>query len=99
MKLYVIIRKNLSTSQIAVQGGHAVAEYCRSFPDSKWGYHTLVYLGVENEHELDQWLEKLKTNKNEYVEFREPWWDNSLTAIAVLGTEDVKTLVSDLKLI
>ncbi len=99
MKLYVLIRKDLSTSQQAVQAGHAVAEYCRHFPDSPWGYRSLVYLSVENEYELKDWLEILKSNKDEFAQFNEPWWDNELTAIAVLGTERVQTLVKDLKLI
>ena len=99
MKLYVLIRKDLSTSQQAVQGGHAVAEYCRHYPNSDWGYRSLVYLAVENEYELEDWLKIFKSNKDEFAQFNEPWWDNSLTAVAVLGTDSVKTLVKDLKLI
>ena len=54
-KLYVLVRKDLSKSQQAVQGGHAVAEYLLSGPLTAWSNGTLVYLGVRNETELKFW--------------------------------------------
>lgn len=45
MKLYILVRRDLSKSQQAVQAGHAVAEFCRRFPE----YRTLVYLAVTEE--------------------------------------------------
>lgn len=100
MKLYVLIRKDLSTSHQMVQGGHAVAEFCRKYPNSEWGYHSLVYLGVPDEGELKSWKELFELyNDNEVVEFREPWWDNRLTAVAVLGTDLVQSYVKTLQLI
>ena len=49
------MRKDLSKSQQAVQGGHAVAEYLLSGPLTAWPNGTLVYLGVRNETELKFW--------------------------------------------
>jgi peptidyl-tRNA hydrolase len=43
-KLYVLIRKDMSKSQQAVQAGHAVAEYLLKRPNTKWDNGTLVYL-------------------------------------------------------
>ena len=54
-KLYVLVRKDLSKSQQAVQAGHAVAEFLLRGPSTFWGNGTLVYLGVHNETELKWW--------------------------------------------
>lgn len=100
MKLYVLVRKDLTISQQAVQAGHAVAEFCRKFPNSEWGYSTLVYLGAEDKLELANWLDVFNLYGDEEVaEYREEYYNNELTAIAVLGSELVKTQVKELKLI
>jgi len=54
-KLYVLVRKDLSKSQQAVQAGHVVAEYLLRGPHTMWDNGTLVYLGVRNENELKFW--------------------------------------------
>ncbi len=77
-KLYVLVRKDLSKSQQAVQAGHAVAEYLLHGPITKWENGTLIYLGVNNEQELVDW----KMQLNNYIEFREPDIGNQITAIA-----------------
>jgi len=54
-KLYVLVRKDLSKSQQAVQAGHVVAEYLLRGPHTMWDNGTLVYLSVRNENELKFW--------------------------------------------
>ena len=56
-KLFVLVRKDLSKSQQAVQAGHAVAEYLLRGPSTFWGNGTLVYLGVRNETDLKWWAD------------------------------------------
>jgi len=79
----VIVRKDLSTSQQAVQAGHAVAEFLlhgQFF--RRWQNETLIYLGVKGLIQLTNLKRKLDMNDIPYVEFREPDIGNQLTAIA-----------------
>ena len=87
MKLYAITRRDLSTSQQAIQAGHAAIKLVQNAsPGQLEGWdNTLVYLGVESEAKLLLWADKLKRKGIKYVEFREPDMDNELTAIATLG--------------
>lgn len=79
-RLYVLIRKDLSRSQQAVQAGHAVAEYLLKRPSTQWDNGTLIYLSVCSEQELREWAEKLG---DRCVWFLEPDIGNQMTALAV----------------
>lgn len=86
-KLYVIVRKDLSPSQIAVQAGHAVAEYLVN--DSKtWKNEILIYLGVPGLRQLHRWMMKLDNQDVEYTTWREPDINNEVTAIASTGSSE-----------
>jgi hypothetical protein len=101
MKLYVIVRKDIPLSHIAVQAGHSVGEWVKNFPLSakdEWD-NTLVYLGVSDEIELNSWNTLLKSIEPKHIEWRESYWDNSFTSFGVLGTPEVQKLVKGLKLI
>lgn len=88
MKLYVLVRKDLSKSQQAVQAGHAVAEWLLRNPDSQeWTNGTLVYLIVHNEQELFEWTDKLDGLGVSWTGFREPDIGNQMTAMATLGND------------
>jgi peptidyl-tRNA hydrolase len=82
MKLFVIVRKDLSTSQRAVQAGHAVAAYLLhgSFL-RRWQNETLIYLGVKGLKQLENLKRKFEMNGINYIEFREPDLNNETTAI------------------
>ena len=82
MKLYVIVRKDLSISQRAVQAGHAVAEFLLRGPFSRWKNGTLIYLGVKSLNQLENLKLKLDYFDISYAEFREPDIGNEVTAIA-----------------
>jgi len=82
MKLYVIVRKDLSPSQRAVQAGHAVAEFLLRGPFSRWSNGTLVYLGVKGLNQLENLKYKLQSLDIQFTEFREPDIGDQVTAIA-----------------
>ena len=89
-KLYVLIRKDLSKSQQAVQAGHAVAEWVLHSPDkSKWTNGTLIYLSVKSEKDLKKWAYKLALRNIEFEEFFEPDLNNDVTALATLGNDAI----------
>lgn len=88
MKMYIVVRKDLSKSQQAVQGGHALAEYLLLNKDHSWTNGTLVYLGVRNENELKDLSKKLKSDEIHHESFLEPDIGNQLTAIASLGNNN-----------
>jgi len=82
-KLYVIVRKDLSTSQQAVQAGHAVAAFLlRGQFFRRWENGTLIYLGVKGLTQLENLKIKLDRTDIPFVEFREPDIGNQVTAIA-----------------
>lgn len=81
-KLYVIVRKDLTHSQRAVQAGHAVAEFCLYSPFLRWKNETLIYLGVKGLRQLENLKRKLEYENIPFSIFREPDLDNEITAIA-----------------
>ncbi len=82
MKLYVIVRKDLTHSQRAVQAGHALAEYLLHSPNFRWKNETLIYLGVKGLKQLENLKRKLELQGIIHVEFREPDLNDEVTAIA-----------------
>lgn len=88
-KLYVIIREDLKSCHQAVQGGHALAELLLNHK-IPWMNGTLIYLSVKDEKTLQKLYNKLPCKKKSM--FREPFWDDSLTAIAGYGPKLSKFL-------
>lgn len=84
-KMYVLVRKDLSKSQQAVQGGHAVAKYVLRDQGLRWTNGTLIYLRVKDEDDLRHWEKKLRQCGQLYVTFREPDIGYQRTAIATVG--------------
>jgi hypothetical protein len=82
MKLFVIVRKDLSFSQQIVQSGHAIAEFLLQKPETKWDNGTLVILGLDNLKELNKLIFKLDQKRIGWIGFKEPDINNELTAIA-----------------
>lgn len=83
MKLYILVRKDLSKSQQAVQAGHAVAKFLLENKNHSWENGTLVFLGVEDEFQLATWKVKFTLSGIESYTFNEPYWNDEMTAMAV----------------
>ena len=93
MKLYCIVRKDLSTSQQAVQAGHAVAEFLLRGKPSSWSNGTLIYLGVKGLNQLEKLKYKFEHDEIPYTEFREPDIENEPTAICTdVGNKYIEKL-------
>lgn len=89
-RLYVLTRKDLGLAYQAVQGAHAVAQFCLDYPDHEWNNGYLIFLEVEDKGELHEWLGELEYRNDFKAEpqkvpfsiFKESDLDNELTAIA-----------------
>jgi hypothetical protein len=95
MKMYVVVRSDMSKAQQAVQGGHALAELLLR-KKMGWTNGTLVYLGVKDEKKLKALYKKVPTRNK--AKFLEPFWDNSMTAFAAYG-RDVSEFLKELPLL
>lgn len=103
MKLYVLVRKDLSKSQQAVQAGHAVAQFLLEYPETTWENGTLVYLecgpmylmGCDS---IDAVAEDLALAGCDVAGFREPYYNHKTTAIAAYGPK-AEELLKDFKLL
>ena len=81
--VYILVRKDLSPSQQAVQSCHAAIEATRAFaPGQNQEHPHIVLAGVENEHELLKAFEKLQYHGVQITKFNEPDRNNETTAIA-----------------
>jgi len=88
MRLYVLVRSDLTPAQSAVQAGHAVAEYMLD-SSATWKNSTLIYLKVNSLCHLKKWMNKLGSLGVKYISWREPDINNEVTAIATTGSSEI----------
>ncbi len=86
MKLYVLIRKDLSFSQKAVQGGHVIAKFAANNTSVDWDNQIFVLLKV-SKYQLNKYLLKLSQDSIYFETFREPDIGNQITSIACMREE------------
>jgi hypothetical protein len=87
VKLFVLVRKDLEPRHQAVQAGHAVAQWVLDFGGKKWNNETLVYVNVDNETDLLNWMWKMDVTQRSFSAFREPNFNNQTTAAACLSND------------
>lgn len=89
MKMYILVRKDLSQSQQAVQACHAAAQLVYHFHNhpqvQEWAekHQTMVILGVEDEEDLKIYANAAEHNKQLTTVFYEPDI-SSYTAMATI---------------
>lgn len=91
MRLYVVVRSDLSPAQQAVQGMHAVADFAAAHPEpfQKWQgtSNTLVFLAVDDESDVEHLFIQLAQRQDEVQITQEPDIGNQATAVAFLESE------------
>src|SRR5574340_1067931 len=87
--MFVLVRKDLSKNQQAVQAGHALAEYLMHVQQHNWTNGTLIYLGVDNEKDLEKWGEILDIHNIRWAKFIEPDRNNEMTAISAASDKNI----------
>jgi hypothetical protein len=80
--VYVLVRKDLSLPQQAVQSCHAAIEATRLFISPTQQHPHLVLCGVRDESALKREVCRLELDGVRFAPFYEPDRDNELTAIA-----------------
>lgn len=93
-KLYVFVRSDLSPSQRAVQGAHAVAEYLlrghkRDFLQP-WNNGTIVMLRVKDASDLENTRQYLVNLGIEHAQFYEPDIKAYTAVAAVINQNEYK---------
>ena len=80
--IYVVIRRDLSFAQQAVQAAHAVIEATRQYIKPDDTHPHLVILTVADEERLNRVVYRLQDNSIPFQTFIEPDIGDQLTAIA-----------------
>jgi hypothetical protein len=93
-KLYVLVRKDLSKSQQAVQACHAVAEYLKRGYPLDWDNGTMVLLGVRDLNELEAWFCRFNNATMFYED--DPV---GASAFALVGDEETEIATRELRLL
>ena len=100
MKMYVLVRNDLSPAQRMVQAAHAVAELALLGCLKGWDNETLVILGVDDLNTLHEWYDTLlDVPGSAFAWFEEPYYNDEMTAISVVCTDgNIAALFSELNL-
>lgn len=97
-----IVRRDLGPGHQIAQTAHAVADFAIQYAEifAKWQStsNTLVCLQANDEAHLATLLEKLKVAEHPVTAFREPDFEDSLTAISFVADRPLRKKFSSLSL-
>jgi len=86
MKLYIVVRQDISPGAQIAQSLHAFREYIEQHPECerRWyqNSNTIVVLGCHDQIELEELIHGAIQRNIKSSPFKEPDWDNELTACA-----------------
>ena len=101
-KLYIVVRNDLLPGQCAAQITHCAFQFAKEHPNItiNWMENSnfICLLQVKNEEELANIAVQAVSFGIAHSEFREPDYDNSLTAIAFEPGQKTKELMKRFKL-
>jgi len=91
------VRRDLPKTYQAVQAIHVTAQYMLDHKDLKgWNNGVVVLLGVKDETELKEWIDRLIDKDKDFSTFMEDDLDFQLTTIACVDSGEI---FSDLRLL
>jgi peptidyl-tRNA hydrolase len=87
MKLYIVSRQDLPPGAQCAQSVHAAFAFAQEHPELTRDWHlnsnNIVILAARNEQDLALLIEKARHDGVEFSAFREPDFDDALTAVAL----------------
>jgi peptidyl-tRNA hydrolase len=102
MKLYVVVREDLSPGSQMAQSLHAFREFVEYHPEIEKEWYktsnTIVILGCKNESELVQLRLDAIARNIKFSIFKEPYLEDSITSIAFEPGLKTSEFLSSLKL-
>lgn len=101
-KLYVVTRSDLPAGHQATQSAHAAFAFSQEHPGitSLWHRESkfLILLSVPNEAALLELARRVAVVGIAHSAWREPDWENTLTALAIAPSPETSRLTSSLPL-
>ena len=102
LKLYVVVRQDLSPGSQIAQSLHAFREFVHFFPESELNWYktsnTIVILGAKDEHELFGLGRGALQEGIKFASFREPDMGDQITAMAFEPGDRTAQFLSHLNL-
>ncbi len=102
MKLYIVVRNDLSPGAQMAQSVHAFREFVENHPETEENWYrtsnTIVILGADDEKHLKRLMRRGTNIGLRASAFFEPDFDNELTAVVFEPGEKTSEFLRDLRL-
>lgn len=101
-KLYIVVRSDLPPGHQATQSSHAAFSFSQAHPDITAQWHReskfLILLSVPDEATLLELAGRVQKEEIPFTTWREPDWDDTLTALAIAPSSATSRLLANLPL-